>query len=404
MQAKHMKSQSSPHPLSCPIDQDRSPSTNDEGYRGNPRQSVSKISRSLQNSIKYRILYLSEQLEVEKARRDENTVGYLKLVSKAHRHQAIRIRQAFEKVNQRSSATIAHIEHKLQQYHQQLQEMEEGRRPKRSSLKEEKAKKSQESADKARLVENPKTRAEESQSTNALDILEKDVLAAASPQEKSSKKDSLGRQQSPLFLNVKEELEDIKKSHSRLELFYQALKEKYLTDLQLIIESLHEDKYRQKVIEEQVNDHMQGHLSEISHIKKNLACTEEKMTYLSYDRAKEIWEVIRTFQNQISKLETQQQVAQLEITEKPRSHSQVFLAKFMSLILTLTTILLICVSTICTSPFPFIRCRLCFCTIFLLIGLGMVTWQKYSILYTYWHEQILSRLKLYYTDSRPLMS
>lgn len=46
---------------------------------------------------------------------------------------------------------------------------------------------------------------------------------------------------------------------------------------------------RQAFIEEQVNDHLQGHLDAIYHLKQNLACTEEKMSYLSYERAKEIW-------------------------------------------------------------------------------------------------------------------
>lgn len=42
-------------------------------------------------------------------------------------------------------------------------------------------------------------------------------------------------------------------------------------------------------MEEQVNDHLQRYLNEICHLKQHLACTEEKMAYLSYERAKEIW-------------------------------------------------------------------------------------------------------------------
>lgn len=42
-------------------------------------------------------------------------------------------------------------------------------------------------------------------------------------------------------------------------------------------------------MEEQVNDHLQGHLDEIYRLKQNLACTEERMAYLSFERAKEIW-------------------------------------------------------------------------------------------------------------------
>lgn len=43
------------------------------------------------------------------------------------------------------------------------------------------------------------------------------------------------------------------------------------------------------MMERQVDDHLQGHLDEIYHVKHTLAATEEKMAYLSYERAKEIW-------------------------------------------------------------------------------------------------------------------
>lgn len=43
------------------------------------------------------------------------------------------------------------------------------------------------------------------------------------------------------------------------------------------------------LLEGQVNGHLQGHLDEIYHLKQNLACTKERMVYLSYERAKEIW-------------------------------------------------------------------------------------------------------------------
>lgn len=40
---------------------------------------------------------------------------------------------------------------------------------------------------------------------------------------------------------------------------------------------------------ELVNGHLQRHLVEIYSLKQNLAYTEEKMAYLSYEKAKEIW-------------------------------------------------------------------------------------------------------------------
>lgn len=120
--------------LSSGVPSCRSLLSSEDGPSGHSSLSDGELTWNIQDSIKHRILYLSEQLRVEKASRDENTVGYLKLVSKADRHQAPHIRQAFEKVNQRTSATIAQIEQSLRQCHQQLQELEEGCRPKGSVL------------------------------------------------------------------------------------------------------------------------------------------------------------------------------------------------------------------------------------------------------------------------------
>lgn len=86
--------------LSSGIPSCRSLLSSEDGPSGHSSLSDGKLTRNVQESIKHRILYLSEQLRVEKASRDENTVGYLKLVSKADRHQALHIQQAFEKANQ----------------------------------------------------------------------------------------------------------------------------------------------------------------------------------------------------------------------------------------------------------------------------------------------------------------
>lgn len=43
------------------------------------------------------------------------------------------------------------------------------------------------------------------------------------------------------------------------------------------------------LLEELANDYQQGYLNEIYHLKQTLACTEEKMAYLSYERAREMW-------------------------------------------------------------------------------------------------------------------
>lgn len=46
---------------------------------------------------------------------------------------------------------------------------------------------------------------------------------------------------------------------------------------------------RQALLEEQADQHLQGSLDEIYRLRQSLASAEEKMAYLSYERAKEIW-------------------------------------------------------------------------------------------------------------------
>ncbi|XP_006877293.1 PREDICTED: testis-specific protein TEX28 [Chrysochloris asiatica] len=367
--AEHSKSKSSQNaarPSSVPSC--KSLSSSEDGPSGHSSLLDGELARNLQDNIRHRILYLSEQLRVEKASRDENTVSYLKLVSKADRHQAPHIRQAFEKVNQRTSATIAQIERKLRQYHQQLQELEEKRRP-RSPVNN---------------CEQP------SQKTTCSETSKPDRKVAL-----ATHQSAVTQQRALRLKKMKVELVEIKKLHLSLQVSCENLKEKYQADLQLLLETLQERKHRQQMMEGQGNGHLQGYLNEIYHLKQNLACTEEKMVYLSYERAKEIWEVLETFKSRIAKLETLQQVAQLEMTEKLRSRPKELLFRFISLLLTLATIILIFISTVCSCPWPSLNPRLRTCTSLVLIGLGALAWQKRHVIFTTdWQAWVMSKWPL----------
>nr|XP_044619960.1 testis-specific protein TEX28 isoform X1 [Equus asinus] len=405
LKAEYTKSPSATLPSSVPSC--RSLSSSEDGPSGHSSLSDGELARNLQESVKHRILYLSEQLRVEKANRDENTMGYLKLVSKADRHQAPHIRQAFEKVNQRASATIAQIERRLRQCHQQLQELEEGCRPKGLVLKAESSLDNCEQPSKeAPFLESSKSGREDCLSSNLPDIVRHFPLQSrflALQRGKSSETKRVAQQQSLLLQKMEEELKEVKKFHLSFQVSYRSLKERYLTDLQVSLESLQEERCRQASMEEQVNDHLQGHLDEIYRLKQNLACTEERMAYLSFERAKEIWEVVETFKSRISKLETLQQVTQLEMTESLRSHPQGFMLRFVSLLLTLVTILLVFVSTVCACPLPLVNSRLRTCTTLLLIGLGALAWQKWHTIPAMdWQAWVPSRWRLYSKDSKPL--
>ncbi|XP_077002779.1 testis-specific protein TEX28 isoform X2 [Tamandua tetradactyla] len=404
LKAEYTKSQSATLPSNIPSCQTLVASENGPG--GHPSLPDGLLSRNLQDSIKHRILYLSEQLRVEKASRDENIVGYLKLVSKADRHQAPHVRQAFERVNQRMSATIAQIERRLRQYHQQLQELEEGSRPKRCVLRSGSSQDDcKPPSERGPSLKPPKPAGEDNVSASLSGAVGHFALEScfpAVPQEKAPDAKRVVQRRALLLQKLKEELKEVKRFHLNLQMSYQGLKEKYLSDLQLWLESLQEEKCRQRLIEGQVTKYLQEHLDEIYHLKQNLACTEEKMAYLSYERTKEIWEVMETFKSRVAKLETLQQVSQLEMMQKVRYWPQEFLFKFMSLLLMLTTVLLVLVSTACSCPLALVKTRLRTCATLLLLGLGVLAWQKWQSTTTAdWQAWVTSKWQLYSKAFRP---
>ncbi|XP_051524744.1 transmembrane and coiled-coil domains protein 1-like isoform X2 [Myxocyprinus asiaticus] len=82
-------------------------------------------SRQAIAQLQQKILKLTEQLRIEQADRDENVAEYLKLASNANdKQQSTRIKQAFEKKNQKSAASIAQLQRKLEHYHRRLHEGE----------------------------------------------------------------------------------------------------------------------------------------------------------------------------------------------------------------------------------------------------------------------------------------
>ncbi|XP_056367442.1 transmembrane and coiled-coil domains protein 2 isoform X1 [Oenanthe melanoleuca] len=72
-----------------------------------------------------KILKITEQIKIEQEARDDNVAEYLKLANNADKQQASRIKQVFEKKNQKSAQTIAQLHKKLEHYHKKLKEIEQ---------------------------------------------------------------------------------------------------------------------------------------------------------------------------------------------------------------------------------------------------------------------------------------
>ncbi|KAM6895218.1 transmembrane and coiled-coil domain protein 3 isoform 1-T1 [Xenentodon cancila] len=76
------------------------------------------------DSLQQKILKVTEQIKVEQTARDQNVAEYLKLVNNADKQQVSRIRQVFEKKNQKSAQSIARLQRKLEQYHRRMKDGE----------------------------------------------------------------------------------------------------------------------------------------------------------------------------------------------------------------------------------------------------------------------------------------
>ncbi|XP_021107992.1 testis-specific protein TEX28 [Heterocephalus glaber] len=343
-------------------------------HSGHSSLSERDVTRSLQKGIRHRILYLSEQLRVEKASQDENMMNYLKLVTSADRHQAAHIWQAFERVNQHTSATISNIECRLRQCYQQLLELE-GHRPKGPALKAD----------------------------IGLDDREQPggpgIAGACVPETYPS---CPSWQRALLLHRAKEELAEVRSSCSSLQGAYQRLQDKYLTDLPVSLESLQEHRYRQALVVGQMDGHLQQHRDEIYHFQQGLACSEEKMAYLSYEQAKELWGVVEVLKGRLAKLEALQQATQVAVTARVWSGPRELLPCLMSLLLVLACAVLACVSTVCSCPLPQAAWHLRMFIMLTVLGLGALAWQKQrATAATDWQVWVPSRWRLDAKNSRP---
>ncbi|XP_038627952.1 transmembrane and coiled-coil domains protein 1 isoform X2 [Tachyglossus aculeatus] len=75
--------------------------------------------------LQQKILKLTEQIKIEQTARDDNVAEYLKLANNADKQQTARIKQVFEKKNQKSAQTILQLQKKLEHYHRKLREVEQ---------------------------------------------------------------------------------------------------------------------------------------------------------------------------------------------------------------------------------------------------------------------------------------
>ncbi|KAK6321046.1 transmembrane and coiled-coil domains protein 1-like [Coregonus clupeaformis] len=397
--------------------------------------------------LQQKILKLTEQIKIEQRARDDNVAEYLKLANNADKQQSARIKQVFEKKNQKSAQTIQQLQRKLEHYHRKLKEVEQNgipRQPKdvlrdmHQGLKDVGAKVTgglssfshathsaagavvSKPREIASLIRNKFGSADNISSLkDSLDEPQEDGhgLGGASSPKYGSEDDcssassgSAGANSIPgglpssiKGLNILEpgqslgldtllhEVQELRDNQGRLDESFDSLKSHYQRDYTMIIQALQEERYRCERLEEQLNDLTELHQNEILNLKQELASMEEKIAYQSYERARDIQEALEACQTRISKMELQQQqqqVVQLEGLENATART--LLGKLINVLLAVMAVLLVFVSTVANCVVPLMKTRSrTFSTLLLVVVLAFL-WRNWEVISQYLDRFLLS--------------
>ncbi|OWK08693.1 hypothetical protein Celaphus_00010736 [Cervus elaphus hippelaphus] len=345
-----------------------------------------------------KILKITEQIKIEQEARDDNVAEYLKLANNADKQQASRIKQVFEKKNQKSAQTIAQLHKKLEHYRRRLREIEQNgpsRQPKdvlrdmQQGLKDVGANvRAGISGFSGGVVEGVKgSLSGLSQATHSA-VVSKPREFASLIRNKFGSADNIAHLKDPLDDGPPEEAARALSGSATLDSM-EDLKAQLQRDYTYMTQCLQEERYRYERLEEQLNDLTELHQNEMTNLKQELASMEEKVAYQSYERARDIQEAVESCLTRVTKLELQQQqqqVVQLEGVEN--ANARALLGKFINVILALMAVLLVFVSTVASFITPLMKTRLRVSSTALLALVLLLLWKHWDSL-TYLLEHVL---------------
>ncbi|CAN9498851.1 unnamed protein product [Ophioblennius macclurei] len=402
---------------------------------GGPNSALSievQRSRSCLDNLQQKILKVTEQLKIEHTARDENVAEYLKLVNRADKQQVGRIKQVFEKKNQKSAQNIAQMQKKLEQYHRKMKDSEIHHSPsphvhKHSTIPRESPREllrdmtgsgRHPTMDKiktigpgvslsppfffskprefANLIRNKFGSADNiAHLKNSLDAspplptddsvkgLSSSTSMVSKPKYPSDDECSSGSASmsdgrdapSRLALNL-EEVREIKEAQSQLEENIEELKVQFEREYDVMNQTLQDESYRYKNLEDQLNKMSEHHQHEMENLNHQLASIQARVVYQAHERDREIQEALGSCQTRISKLELQQQEQQMVQLET--YDARVLLGKSINIMLAIFTVILVCVSTAAKFAATLMRSRYHVVATFLGVFFLTVFWKNWE--------------------------
>ncbi|KAK6321334.1 hypothetical protein J4Q44_G00083100, partial [Coregonus suidteri] len=401
-------------------------------------------TRTALEQLQQKILKITEQIRIEQEARDDNVAEYLKLAHNANRHQAFRIKQVFEKKNQKFAQTITHLLKKLEHYHKKLKEIEQhglGQQYKDVVVEMQQGLKDVGANVRAGisgfgggLVEGVKGGASELTHTavvskprefaslikfGSTDTIEDGVeghsdnaplsgcfTLASSPKYGSddecssdvSDDECSGARGGGGMLGLGPGrldgyhhhsswdaqlvgLQEIKASQAHMEDAIEDMKSQLQSDYSYMKQCLQEERYRYEQLEEQLNDLTELHQKEMSNLKHELASIEEKVAYQSDEITRDSQEAVESCLTRITKLELQQQQQQMvQLKGVENANARALLGKLINIILAVMAVVLVFVSTPANFITPLIKTQARGAATVLLALFLFVLWKHWDFL------------------------
>uniref|UniRef100_A0A8C4WNK2 Transmembrane and coiled-coil domain family 2 n=1 Tax=Eptatretus burgeri TaxID=7764 RepID=A0A8C4WNK2_EPTBU len=401
-------------------------------------------TQAIVDALQKKILRITEQIRVEQQACDNNVTEYLSLVKQADRAQKARLKTVFEKKNQKSHERIASSQRKLEGYRRRLREADQSAVIRPNVLRDVTHGLRGVSAnvragisgfgggvvDRARgLSQGPRELAAtirnkfgSADNITALKEQSGEVLPGesalllggsaslvnygASDDDECSSGGTSGEGSGiclvpgvsrsgggivPHSDNARQRLESmqqelcmLREMNSRFEETMQNLHSDVQRDISFLTIAVEEDKFRYERLEEQLSDLTELHQNEVANLKQELASMEEKVAYQSYERARDIQEVLEASQTRLAKLELQQQQQQVVQLEGLESFgARALLAKLINVAVALAAVVLLCVSGTAGFIAPAVRSPM-------RAGFSMVLFLGLAVLWKRWDAILLA--------------
>jgi len=191
-----------------------------------------------------------------------------------------------------------------------------------------------------------------------------------------------------------QQLQEIREEFCSFRDDFEGFKNQVNADSGFICQGLQEERFRAERLEEQVNDLTELHQAETGNLKQALADAEEKLSYQSEERLRDLAEMLEACQTKISRLEQQQQQL-VTIEGIENSAARALAVKLVNVGLTMLQLLLLLMATVASALAPFLgsRSRL-FMSVLLGLGAFMLhrKWPQVQEILTQLWTDLLSRL------------